>query len=381
MPLPTRTWNQILTDIVTALTNPSSGTTKVSNLRTGSIALAVSQALTSVCVGVYQAIVHLYNVTRLATSTGPDVVSFINDFGLSQLPAVAGSTGETLTRNVAGPQILIPPGGILQTLIGGIQFAIIADAGQPAWNASLGAYVMGASVGSITVTVQAILPPGSPLGAFTNVAANTITQIVSGIVGIDSVTNPAAVTNGQDAESDNAMRTRFVNFISSLSKATSAAIAAAIAGVQAGLTWQLGDALLFGGGTWPGGFTVVVDDGSGAIPSPTLAAVTAAVALVKALGIGFAVFAPTNVVCGVTVTVVAAGGYTHSQAVTAATTAITNFINGRGVGVPVSYTGLAGVISALPQVASQTLLLVNGGTIDIPIAWNQLARAGTITVS
>lgn len=376
MPLTTKTWSQITTSIVTALTSPVFGTAKISNTRSGSIALAVAQSLASAIVAVYQAIRHVYAVTRLATSSGADVDSFVNDYGLSRLPATFGSTGEDLHRNVNGVQLLVPPGGIMQTQVGGIQFQIIADATQAAWSPSLGAYVMGPSANDITVTVQALVA-----GSAGNVAANTITQIVSGIVGIDSVTNPSPVANGANAETDSALRVRFVNFISSLSKATKAAISAAISGVQSGLTFQLGDALMFSGATWPGAFTVVVDDGSGAIPMGTLNAVSAAVAAVKALGDVFAVFAPTNVTINVTVNIVPAGGFTLAQADTAAQNAIIAYINARGVGVLVSYSGMGAVIAALPSTSSYNNLKINTGTSDIAIAWNQLARAGSVVAS
>lgn len=375
-PLATKTWQQIVTGIVTSLTNPVLGTAKVSNTRSGSIALAAAQSIASAIVAVYQAIRHVYGVARLATSSGTDVDSFVNDYGLTRLPATFATTGVDLHRNVNGAQLLVPPGGIIQTPVGNIQFQIIADATQGAWNASLGAYVMAAGANDITVTVQALVA-----GAAANVGANTITQLVSGVIGIDSVTNPSAVTSGANGETDSALRVRFTNFISSLSKATKAAIGAAIAGVQAGLTYQLGDDLMFSGAAWPGAFTAVVDDGSGAIPSGTLNAVSTAIAGVKALGIAYATVAPTNVSIGVTVNIVPAGGYTLSAADAAAVTAITNYINTRGVGALVSYSGMGAVIAALPSTASYNTLKVNGGTVDIPIAWNQLARAGSIVAS
>jgi uncharacterized phage protein gp47/JayE len=376
MPLTTKTWNQIVTGLVTALTSPVTGTAKISNTRSGSIALAAAQSIASAIISVYQAIRNVYAQTRLGTSNDAGVESYINDFGLTGLPATAATAGLNMHRNVSGAQLLVPPGGIVQTPVGAIQFKIIADAAQPAWNASLGAYVFGASDTDKTVTIQALVA-----GAAGLVTANTITQIVSGIVGIDSVTNPSGSSGGANAETSAAKRVRFVNFISSLSKATAGAIGAAIAGVQAGLTYQLGDALTFANAAFPGGFTAVVDDGSGAIGGGTITAITTAIRAVKALGIAFNVYAPTNVTVGVTVNIVAAGGYTLAQADAAAVTAITNYINTRGVGVLVSYSAMGNVIAALPSTASYNTLRVNTGTIDIPIAWNQLARAGTVTAT
>src|SRR4029077_10645058 len=219
------------------------------------------------------------------------------------------------------------------------------DVTQPAYNSSLNAYVMTSIQTSISATVQALVP-----GAAGNVLAGTITQLVSGIVGVDSVTNPSNVSNGQNAESDNALKLRFSQYISSLSKGTAIAVGAAVAGVQSGLTYQLGDELTPLGASLPGGFTVVVDDGSGAIPGSVLTAVTNAVALVKALGMAFYVVAPVNVTCNIVAVVTPATGFTLAAVEAAVTTAVTNYINHLGVGVTLNYTSLQAVIAAVPGV-------------------------------
>lgn len=371
--LPVKTFNQEVTEMSNALV---AGTSGITNLRPGSVALALLQSVAAGFIGIEQLVIHVANITRLATSTGGDVDTYVADYGLTRNPALAATTTVNLIRNLSGTAITIPVGGVVQTLVGGIQFQLIADVTQPAYNATLNAYVMTSIQTSIAATVQALVP-----GSAGNVLAGTITQLVSGIVGIDSVTNPSNVTNGQPQESDNALKLRFSQFISSLSKGTASAIGAAISGVQAGLTYQLGDELTPTLTALAGWFTAWVDDGSGSIPGGTLASITNAVAAVKAIGIGFSVLAPTNVTCNVVAIVTPQTGFTLGQAETAATNAITAYINTRGVGVVVNYVALEAAIAACPSVLTYSGVTINGGTSNIAIAINQLGRAGSVTVT
>ena len=114
---------------------------------------------------------------------------------------------------------------------------------------------------SISVPVQANVP-----GVAGNVGAGTISLLASGISGVDTVTNPVAFATGIDAETDDAARARFGQFIASLAKATAQAVGAAVAGVQSGLLYQVVRNSPRGGT-----ITVYVDDGSGA-PSAALLA-------------------------------------------------------------------------------------------------------------
>ncbi|MFT2588653.1 baseplate J/gp47 family protein, partial [Escherichia coli] len=59
-----------------------------------------------------------------------------------------------------------------------------------------------------------------------------INTIAQAITGIDTVTNAAGLTNGEDAELDADFRARFIHYINSLSKATKAAVLYAILSLQ-----------------------------------------------------------------------------------------------------------------------------------------------------
>jgi uncharacterized phage protein gp47/JayE len=359
--------------MVTTLVN---NTPAITNLRPGSIAYALLQAVTGNAIALQQSITHVYNVTRLATSSGSDVDSFVADYGLLRLPAVTAVGTVTFARVLTGVQVVIPVGAVVQTL-SGIQFGVIADTTNPNYNATLNGYVMAADSASVNATVAALVA-----GSASNVLANTVIQLVSGVTGVNSVNNALDITNGDDAESDSALKARFQQYIASLGKATHDSIAASISSIQAGLTFALADQLHNDGSSWPGGFDVVVDDGSGAIGATLLSEVSLAVSSVKALGVAYSVFAPTNVAITVSVAIHVSTGYSPSVVIAAVQAALTSYINTLGVGVNVGYANVGSVVQNVAGVAAYTSLTVNGGTSDVAISYTHLARMnGTPTVT
>lgn len=124
------------------------------------------------------------------------------------LPAMPAKTTLTFT-GTAGT--VIPAGTIVQTVAGiytpPIQFTTDTDAQIP--------------TGSTTVNVSATAVIPQAAG---NVAANTLTVLVTPIQGIQSVTNPNAASGGMDAETEQERALRFANYIQSLSQGSVASI-------------------------------------------------------------------------------------------------------------------------------------------------------------
>lgn len=146
------------------------------------------------------------------------------------------------------------------------------------YDSSTESYFLGFGLVNVFATIQAVIP-----GTSGNVLPNTIIRIGSTLPGIDTVTNGIGLTNGQDQETDLSLQERFALYILSLSKATKASIASAITNVQQGLVYSITEP--FPAGPQDGTFTVVVDDGSGAMPTSTLSSVTAAVEQVRPIGV------------------------------------------------------------------------------------------------
>jgi uncharacterized phage protein gp47/JayE len=214
-----------------------------------------------------------------------------------------------------------------------------------------------------------------------NVLAGTITAITQPIPGVDTVTNASGFTNGIDAETDTALRARFVLYLASLSKATKAAIGSAIANVQQGLVYSLTEDYDYNGAYDPGFFYVVIDDGSGH-PSGTLQSTVAnAIEAVRPVTSRYAVFAPTVVTANVGMTLTTASGYTHSTVVGNVSTALTAFINKLAIGQTLPYTQLAAIAYGVAGVTNVSSVLLNSGTSDLTATNQQVVKAGTMTIA
>ncbi|KVC81379.1 baseplate J/gp47 family protein [Burkholderia ubonensis] len=345
----------------------------------GSVTRAVVEATAQVVIWLEGLILILLATTRAATSNGADVDSWMLDYGLTRLAATSSTGQVTFSRFTPTYQAVIPVGTVIQTADGTQQFTVIADTTQTAYSATLGGYVIAAGIASAVATVQAV-----NTGTQTNVLANTITVLTQAVQYVDTVTNAAPFTNAVDTETDSAFRARFVAYINSLSKATKAAIGAAILAVQQGLQYTLIENQTYAGATLMGNFVVVIDDGSGAPPDALVSSVANAIDAVRPFTSTFDVHKPVVVSVTVAMTITTATGYTHSTLVSTVQTALLNYINALPLGTSLSYSRLAQVAyDASPGVTNVTGVLLNGGTADIAATNLQVIKttAPAITVS
>jgi uncharacterized phage protein gp47/JayE len=218
-------------------------------------------------------------------------------------------------------------------------------------------------------------------GAGNNVVIGAINTLATAISGIDTVTNLTAFTNGADAESNTALRARFVAFVASLSKATKEAVGYAITSLQTGLTYTLTENQTYGGVTDYGYFYVVVDDGTGTPGSTLLNTVANAVDRVRPVTSRFGVFPPVVVNAAVSMTATIASGYDPAATKLLVKNAVTNYINALGLGVTLNWSRLLQVAyDASAGVTNITGLTINGGTADIATTAKQVVKATTVTV-
>ena len=351
------------------------------NFTIGSVLRAIADAVAGVAMWLQGLIISLLAVTRLSTSSGTDVDSFLADFGFARLPATSASGLVTISRLTNTAQAVVPVGTIVQSSDGTQQYILNADATNPAYSATVvtgGGFVIPAGTSSISVTATALTP-----GVAANVAAGTINALVVAIPYVDTVSNPSAFTNGASAEADAAVKARFVLWLNSLAEGTLAAVKAAITGVQQGLTYSITENTLFSGGAQPGTFTVVIDDGTG-YPSTTLQnSVGNAINAVRPLCSSFSVHAPSVVSVPVVMVITTAAGFVHANVAAIVQSALTAYINSIGIGASLSYTKLAQVAyeastGVTAVVAGYT---VNGGTSDISVTSFQVIKVSTCTVS
>ena len=347
------------------------------DLTIGSILRAVIEANAAVTLWLQGLILQLLAITRAATSSGSDLDSWVADYGLTRLPAVNATGIVTFTRFTPTQQAVVQVGTLVQTADGSQQYAVVLDTANPAYNASLGGYALAAGSASVSVPVQALAA-----GSAANASVGSVSTMIQAVPGVDTVTNAAAFTNGSDAETDAALRKRFIAYVASLSKATKSAVGYAITSLKTGLTYTLVENTTYAGAAQPGYFYVVVDDGTGAPPSSFLSTVSNAIDAVRPLCSSFGVFAPVIQTADVSMTIQTAAGYDHNAVVGLVSAALTSYINGLGLGNQLTYTRLAQVAyDASAGVTNVTAVLLNGGTADVTATNKQTIKAGTIAVA
>jgi uncharacterized phage protein gp47/JayE len=374
MAITTQDFVTIVRNQVTAIQGAASS---LVDLTVGSILRAMVEANAAVVLWLQGLILQLLATTRAATSSAADLDSWVADYGVIRLAGVAATGQVTFSRFTATQQAEIPVGSSVQTADGSQVFTVTADTTNPAYSATIDSYVIAVGVTSVNVPVQA-----SVAGAGANVSIGQINTITHALPGVDTVSNAAAFVNGADAESDAALRTRFVAFVASLSKATKGAIGYAITSLQSGLSYSLTENENYAGATQMGYFFVVVDDGTGVPGSTLLSTVSNAIDAVRPACSTFGVFAPVVVTANVNLTIVTAAGYTHSAEVATVAAALTNYINSLAMGQSLPWSKLAQIAyDASPGVTNVTGVTLNSGTADLSATSKHVIKAGTVAVS
>ncbi|KTS09738.1 hypothetical protein SB2_11835 [Methylobacterium radiotolerans] len=347
-------------------------------------------------------------LTRLATSYGSDVDTFVADFplaGVTRLGAQA-ATGTCLFSRytAAATTAYVPVGGTVRTTDGTQTFQVYADPSNPAFIAAyvspdgtVGAYAIPPQVTSVAAPVIGITPEDAALFASTNgasggpgsngnVGAATIGLISSTMPGVDTVTNPGALTNGFDVESDDSVKARFSLAVAGRTGGTVPSYQSAIANLRVGLTCQVLQNQNLDGSANPGMVTVIVDDGSGNISADLLAAAQAVIASdvtgVRAAGIRAGVYAATRNPINVSMQIAVRPGFVRQNVIAAVGAAIASFINGRGQGAPVAYFDLPAVAKGVPGVleVDANSYTLNGGTNDVLGTPQATPKANNIVV-
>ncbi len=322
--------------------------------------------------------------SRASTATGADLDSWLADFGYTRAPGVAAQAWVKFAMaplQVAGAGgIQIPAGTQVQTLP-----LVIGQSTVPAVYSFTTNQAATIPAGSSSVTV---LCAATAVGSAANqVPATATLQMSSNIAGISSAVfapNPstpsgsAAPSGGQDAATDAAARTGFVEFITNLSRATLGSIEAAVEDVDGGLvlgqTFAVLDAATAPDLLLPGQVAIVYLDPSesggqytGSPDNTTADAILAAVQSVEAFSITAQVwFAFTYEVTGVTLSLTASQGQLNAAGLSqgafkaALETAIDNIFD-LAMGQRVPFVGANGF---LDQIANFSYVNPSGVTIS-----------------
>lgn len=331
---------------------------KISDFNEGSVISSEIEAFSLV-------MEELYIKNRVGFSKQlPDVAFYAFNFSKEGEQKASGSV--VFSRTGTSGQIDIPTGTLISTSAG-LKFETTAD----------GSIQEGQSQ-SQSIPIQAY-----KAGKDYNVPANTITVIITPIVGVETVNNPTSTTGGQDEETNAEFLKRFKEFIEGLGKSNTTGLktgAKSVTGVRSASiiehfppvdTYNL---------------TVYIDDGAGNASQELIDAVedvligegTEEDPGYKGGGIKLRVLAPTKVTINVTVDITDDGTLSQSMIKYNVEQAITNHINKLEIGDDVILNKIRAVIMNEPAVTDISITAPTGNT---SIGDNQIARVGTITVN
>lgn len=325
MPLNLKTFEQIRSDLVSSW---AAALGLSPSLTSGDPLLAIMESVGSQQIFLQSLCEAVLKYARASTAEGEDLDSWLADFNFFRLPATKAKGQVSFGVKIAkSTNTLVPVGTIIQVPGGAIQYEVVADPVQSGWNETLQGYVITAGSSYVVATVQAL-----EAGYAFNAQPNQITQIISTATGVDTVINTLAITNGLDAETDEAVRNRFILYINSLSRNTRPAISAAILGVQQGINFNLLENIDQNNESRDGFFTVVMDDGSGNPPPELITKVQQAVDLVRGFTIAFTVVAAQKVLIGASMNIKINPNAIAMQVQANVQAAVTSYINSLLIG-------------------------------------------------
>jgi len=341
----------------------------------------------------------LLNADGSLSSTGADIDSFFLPFGITLNPA--GSASGQVQLAVSGAAtvaVFVPVGGLLQTggvgITGGLQYEIIADPNNTTYDPVANGYTIAIGSSAVSVSVTCLTP-----GTIGNVPIGAISQAYNTtgnpqVIGITSITNTTAFTNGTDAETYDAFVARGQARLAGGTTGTPYALYATAMKASPNLTVQIGDGLDSSGNVTGANSTVFVNSlGQSSPPSAAvLSAVSAAVLAVKPAGMTFTVQGPGLIVVNGDVTLKLDGSQTQASVIAAAQLAFLNYIDSIGMQPVVSppantgqtiipYAKILAVLQAVPGVAFPSNLHLNGGYADILGGYGAQLVSGTLNVA
>ena len=374
MPIQIRQYSEMVSSALAAVATRSG---VLLDLEPGSVVRAILEAALMQDLYLQVLVLQVQSAGRASTASGDDLDSFFADFGFPRLPATHNIGQATFSRFTAnGSSPTVPVGATIQSNAGQIGYKVVADPSNPAYSEALTGFVMPADGTTVTATIQAVVP-----GSASNVMAGVLTVFTSAIPGVDQVVNLQPINGAKDAETDTVYRARFVKFLNSLSKATSAAIDTAIEEVQQGFSWIKLENQTPDGQPRPGFFSVVAEDGSGGLPASASAAIAAAIDDVRPFTVGFGVFAPTVVTVSVALNAILGPGADGAAVRSAIQDAVASYLTELDIGASVYHSRIVHLaMDTAPGLLAVENVTLNGRSSDLSIGPTQIARPGQILI-
>lgn len=203
-----RNSNEILREMLGKLLNR----TELSDVSVSSSIYHIIQSVALEIANMETRLLNIRNGYSLDNAVGAELDARVAELPPGQVfrkkSSYSGGAVLTITRNTSTGSLTIPAGSIVSTSTTNVNFIIPEEVVIPDGSSSIS-----------NVFIICAQP-----GTSGNVDVNQINTIVSMPDTIVAVSNTAALTTGQNTESDNALRTRALKFVKSLGKCQKAAI-------------------------------------------------------------------------------------------------------------------------------------------------------------
>lgn len=186
----------------------------------------------------------------LEGASGADLDERADELGLTRLPATRATGTLTVTRASGAGSFTLPAG------------ALFGRVGSSVTYGTTQAVTMGAGVTSAAAAVRASVP-----GSVGNAATRSVSVILSA-EGVSGVVQGSPITNGQDAETDAALRGRAARYMNSLARCQPSALEYAALSFTASDGTRATTVTCYEDPVRLGRVELLVDDGSGLGDAP-----------------------------------------------------------------------------------------------------------------
>jgi len=309
-------------------------------------------------------------------------VAVFDSFDFPRLPEVAASGVVRFTGTSSLSEIVIPAGTRLKTVSSEYEYSTQIDA------------VIAPGQTYVDALAYCTIP-----GAAGNCEAGLVTVLVTSVSGITSMSNALPFSNGADAETDAARKTRFSAYISTLSHGTASSIKYGVS--QTVVRSELGNVIekvahavliepYVEDPNQPTGLVnVYIHNGVGSTSEQLVfsakqnidgyvASDGTPVVGWKAAGVLVNVFAAEEMAVPVTATITMNAGASNAAVVELALNLVNKYILALDIGAQVIRSELIAIIMAIPEVYNVAMALPLE---DVAITAIQKAVPGTVTLS
>lgn len=266
-----KTFSQIVEYAKTYIGN----NTNITDFTAGSNILTITEAWASFVEYLQLQVNLAFNSFYISEARGVDLDNRVVDFGMTRNFAQASRGVVTFLRNTPNPSTFVIPAGSLvgtqpDVFADTIDFTVDSPINFPSGAISV--------TGFVTCTFA---------GVIGNVASGKITNILTPLSGVDSITNLSAFTNGSSTETDEQLRKRVPIFLNGLQRSNRSAIESAVLAIP-GMTF----ARLADNTPTLGNITVYISNENGILTDEQKSQALDAINNTKAFGITASVITP-----------------------------------------------------------------------------------------